>query len=222
MIKTISTLAVLAALVSPVFGGAIDRQTADVKTGTVVITLNDTLTDALDVAEIAFRKAQPARIKAGKGELTYVVSGGAIDLSTGKSEIVASGGITLAKEVPPAPMEPNAVKVPKQFKTATILDPIVDLSELNAETPVKKISATIVVNGASLGRMDVFTIDGTVFTGPGVALPKNKKISVKDLTLKLTVDAATALNEALGVPVFTGDTEIGTVDLNLTAASSNL
>jgi hypothetical protein len=222
MIKTISTLVILAALVSPVFGGVIERVTADVKTGTVVIALNDTVTDALDLAEVIFKKAQPARIKPGKGELTFVVSGGAIDLSNGQSEIIASGGITLAKEVPPGPIETFAVKVPKQFKTVTILDPIVDLSDLNADVVTKKISATIVVNGASLGRLEAFTIDGTVFSGLGVILPKNRKISAKNLSLKLTAEAATALNEALGVPLFTGDTEIGTVDLNVTTASSKL
>lgn len=222
MIKSISTLVVLAALVSPVFGGVIERVTADVKTGTVVIALNDTVADALDVAEVVLKKAQPARIKPGKGELTFVASGGAVDLSTGKSEIIASGGITFAKEVAPGPIEPNAIKIPKQFKTVTILDPIVDLSDLNADVVTKKISATIVVNGALLGRLDVFTIDGTVFSELGAILPKNRKISAKNVSLKLTADAATALNEGLGVPVFTGDAEIGKIDLNVTTASSKL
>ena len=117
--KLLSTLVLSAALALPALA-----ETADVKTGTTVITFSDTVATALDVAEVAFKKAQPARINSGKGSLTYVASGGAIDLATGKTEIINSGGITLSKGE----------------STVTLLDPIIELSDFAAGTPFARIS----------------------------------------------------------------------------------
>jgi hypothetical protein len=223
MTKILSTLILTAAFTLPAFsGGEAERVTADVKTGTTVITFNDTIADALDTVGVIFKKAQPARINPGKGSLTFVASGGAIDLANGKTEIINSGGVTLAIEVPTVPIEPMAPKTPKQYKTATILDPIVVLSETGAVTEVKTISAIIVVNGVSLGRLNVFTIDDTVLGTTPITLPKNGKITASDLSLKLTAEAVTALNEALGVPAFTADTEIGEADINVKIAPVKL
>lgn len=224
MTKTLSTLVLTAAFALPALAGAPDRVTADVKTGTTVITFDSAIADILDGADVLFKKAQPARINPAKGALTFVASGGSIDLANGKTEIINSGGVTLAVEIPPLPIEPNAPKAPKQYKTATILDPIVVLSETGAETVVKKISAVIVVNGASLGRLDVFNIDDTVFETTPISLPKNGKVVASDLSLKLTAEAATALNNALGlpVPVFSADTVVGEADINVKIASSKL
>jgi hypothetical protein len=200
MNKLLYTLILTAALSIPVFA-----DTADIKFGTTVITFSDTVATGLDTAEVVFKKAQPARINPGKGTLTFVASGGAIDLVNAKTEIINSGGVILTKGE----------------ATVTILDPIVELSEVGAETPVAKISAIVVVNGASQGRKDLFNIGGTVLTAP-VTVPHNRKITAKDLNVTLTSEAATALNAALGITVFTSDTAAGTVDISVKLGTFNL
>ena len=222
MNRYLSTLLLTAALTLPALAGVQERETADIKTGTTSITFGGTLATALDTADVVFQKAQPARINPGKGSVTYVASGGAIDLINAKTEIVHSGGITLAKEIVPPAIAPSAPKAPKQYKTATILDPIIVLSEVGAVTPVAKISAIVVVNGVSLGRLDVFTIDGTVFETAPLGVPKNKKITASDLSLKLTAEAADALDAALGLDLFDNTTVVGTAEIDVKLASSNL
>lgn len=229
MTKSLSTLILTAALSLPVIAAppVTGPATGDVKTGTTVITLDDTIADALGTAEVAFKKAQPARINPGKGTLTFVASGGAIDLGNGRTEIINSGGITFAKEID-TPIVPMAPKAPKQYKTATILDPIVEYSETAAPVPtdppivVKKISATIVINGVSLGRVPVFNVEGTFFSEPPVLVPKNGKISFLDLSLKLTPEVADALNQALGVPAFNSTAEIAKANITVKLAAGKL
>lgn len=230
MTKLLSTLILTAAIslpamaAPPVEGPA----TGDVKTGTTVITFADAIAEALDTADVVFKKAQPARINPGKGTLTYVASGGAIDLGNGRTEIINSGGITLAKEIVDPPITPSAPKAPKQYKTATILDPIVEYSSTPNPTPgeepivVQKISAIIVINGVSLGRVPVFNVEGTFFGSTPVLVPKNGKISFLDLSLKLTPEVAEALNEALGVPAFNSDTEVAKADITVKLAAGKL
>ena len=153
---------------------------------------------------MTLKQVQPARINPGKGALTFVVSGGAIDLGTARTEIINSGGITFLKG------ETRVV----------ILDPIIELSEV--ETTIAKVSARVFVNGAIQGRMHVFNIGGTVFGETPVMVPKNKKITASDLPLIPTTDAANLLNNVLGVTVFNSDTEVATAKISVKLASSNL
>jgi hypothetical protein len=222
MHRLLSTLVLSALVAIPALAVDVKRETADIKTGTFSITFGGTLTTALDAADISFKKAQPARINPGKGTITYVTTGGAIDLINAKTEIVHSGGITLAKEIVPPTISPTAAKEPKEFLTATILDPIIELSESGVEPAVKEVSAIVVVNGVSKGRMHIFNIVGTVFGGTPLIVPKNKKITALDLSLSLTSDGATELNNALGVTAFAADTEVATAKIDVKLASSNL
>jgi len=222
MHKLLTTLVLSTALAIPALAAEDDRQTADIKTGTTTITFSDAVATALDTAEVVFRKAQPARINPGKGTVTYVASGGAIDLVNAKTEIIHSGGITLAKEIVPPSIAPSAAKSEKQYKTATILDPIIELSETGVEPAVKKVSAIVVVNGVSKGRIHIFNIVGTVFGGAPVIVPKNKKITALELTLTLTSDGATELNSALGITAFAPDAEVASAKIDVKLASANL
>src|SRR4030095_11241509 len=131
MNKLLYTLILTAALSIPVFA-----DTADIKFGTTVITFSDTVATGLDTAEVVFKKAPPARINPGEGTLTLFATGGATNIVNAKTEIINSGAVILTKEE----------------ATVTTLDPIVELSEVGAETPGAKITATAVVNGASQGR----------------------------------------------------------------------
>jgi hypothetical protein len=201
MNKLLATLVFASVLALPAFA-----DTVDIKTGTTVLTFSDGVADGLDLAEVALKKAQPARINPGKGTLTFVASGGAIDLVNGKTEIVNAGGISFTK---------GESKV-------TILDPIVELSDTTIVTPEAKITAILVVNGVSQGRVHIFNIEGTVYGSVPVSVPKNRKITATNLSLKLTSDAANALNTALGITVFTTDTVAATAAFNVKLTSSTL
>src|SRR4030095_3597878 len=107
------------------------------------------------------------------------------DLVNAKTEIIHSGGITLAKEIVPPLIGTSAPKSDKQYNTATILDPIIELSETGVEPAVKNVPAFVVVNRVSKVRIHIFNIVGTVFGGAPVIVPKNKKITALELTLTL-------------------------------------
>jgi len=217
MTKLLSTLVLSAALTLPALAGDPAPETKDVKTGTSTITFSSEVAELLNTAGIIFQKAQPARINPGKGALTYVASGGSVDLVDAKTEIIHSGGITLAKEIVNPSLQGGS-KEPKQYKTATLLDPIIVQPESGAAAVL---SAVIVVNGDSQGRVNVFNIAGGILTSP-VSVPNNLKLSINDKDLALTAEAAAALNAALEVTAFQADQVVGSVDISVKFASSKL
>ena len=191
------TLSVHAAPPAPETG------TVDVKTGQTAIKLDQVFTTALTAGEIAVAKISPGKTVLPKGELRFPIAGGAIDLATLVSEVIHSGGVNFSK---------GDVSV-------SVVDLIVSIPG-GEVTP--GISAVVVVNGQSLGRVALFDIEATL-TAP-LELPKNKKIVVKDVSVTLTEAGATALNEAFGfeVPVFTSETVVGTATISATVEKNLL
>ncbi|HET6407860.1 MAG TPA: hypothetical protein VFG14_08255 [Chthoniobacteraceae bacterium] len=217
MTKLLTTLALATVLALPAVAVDEVQETKDIKTGTTTITFDAAIATALDTANVFFQKAQPARINAGKGTVTYVASGGFLDLADAKAEIIHSGGITLAQEI--VAVEARAPKAPKQYKTVTLLDPIITQATSGGPAVV---SAVVVINGDSQGRVNVFNIAAGIATTP-VEIPNNQKLTVSGASLTLTAEAATALNTAFGlVDVFTADQVVGEADVNVKFASSKL
>lgn len=177
--------------------------TVDVKTGQTAIQLNSTFSGALEVSEVAVAKIIPGKVVSPKGELRFPVTGGAIDLATLTSEIIHSGGVNFSK---------GDVSV-------SAVDLIIRIPATGSEAS-SAVSAIVVVNGTSLGRVDLFGIDA-VLTAP-LEVPNNKKIVLKDVDLTLTQTGADALNAAFGVDVFNTTSVVGTATVSATVVKGSL
>ena len=177
--------------------------TVDVKTGQTAIRLDSAFSGALQVSEVVASKIIPGKVVTGKNELRFPVTGGAIDLVTLTSEIIHSGGVNFSK---------GEVSV-------SALDLIISIPTAGSESPAV-VSAIVVVNGNSLGRVDLFSIEATL-TAP-LEVPNNKKIVVKDVDLTLTQAGADALNSAFELNVFTTSTVVGTATVSATVVKGSL
>jgi hypothetical protein len=179
--------------------------TVDVKTGQTALAIDNTFLAALDASDVAFTKVTPGKVVLPKGELRFPIVGGTIDLAKLTSEVVHSGGVNFAKE----------------STSVTVMDLILVLPTTGAvTTPV--LTGVVVVNGESLGRVELFDVV-TTLTAP-ISVPGNKKIVIKDADVNLTQDGADALNAAFSpvVPVFTTDTVVGKVSVSATVVKGSL
>ncbi len=179
--------------------------TVDVKTGNTALTLDQQFVTTLNTAAISLKKVIPGKIKPGKGELNFPVSGGAFDLADTKSEIVHGGGITFVA---------NGV-------TVAISELILTSPASTDTTTTPGISALITVNGALSGRVDLMAVDFSSITAP-FTLPRNKTVVLSNLPLKLTADGATALNTAFSTTVFTPDMVVGTATVKAITGREDL
>ncbi len=179
--------------------------TMDIKTGTSSLTLDSQFASALDAAQFAFKKIIPGRMKSHKGELNFPISGGAFDLTDLHGEIIHSGGFTLVGGLNEVSISDIIITTPASTDTITL----------------PTLSGLVTVNGVFQGRINLFTLTLPGITAP-LMLPHNKKIVLKDISLKLTADGATALNNAFSTTSFTSDTVAGTVSVNAITAHNAL
>lgn len=177
--------------------------TVDVKTGQTAIRLDSTFAGALQAGEIAVAKIIPGKVVTGKGELRFPITGGAIDLETLNTEISHSGGVNFSK---------GEVSV-------SIVDLVISIPAEGSEASAV-VTGIVVVDGSSLGRVELFGIDATL-TAP-LEVPNNKKIVVKDVDLTLTQTGADALNAAFEVDVFTSSTVVGSATVSATVVKGSL
>lgn len=177
--------------------------TVDVKTGQTAIRLDSTFDGALQAGGIAVAKIIPGKVVTGKGELRFPITGGAIDLVTLNTEISHSGGVNFSKD----------------DVSVSLVDLVISIPATGSEAGAV-VSGIVVVNGSSLGRVDLFGLDATL-TAP-LEVPNNKKIVVKDVDLTLTQAGADALNAAFEVDVFTSTTVVGSATVSATVVKGSL
>ena len=182
-----------------------DSGTLNIKTGTTSLSLDEQFAALLNTAQASFKKIIPGRMKHGGGELTFPISGGAFDLTDLKGEILHSGGFTLSEGTTDVSVSDLIITTPASTDTTTLAT----------------VSALVTVNGTFQGRVNLFNFDLTGVTAP-FSLPHNKKIALKNLSLTLTADGATALNTAFGTTTFTADTVVGTASINAITSKGSL
>ena len=181
--------------------------TVDVRTGSTSVKLSDDFKALLTAGEIKVVKVIPGKVVPGKGVLSFPISGGAVDLATVESEVTHSGGIALVK---------GATKV-------SITDLVISTPDAEDTTTLPTLSALVVVNGALQGRVNLFSLDLSA-AGPAkpLTLPKNGKVVLKDVALKLSAEGAEALNTAFATVDFTADSVVGTALVNAITVRGSL
>jgi hypothetical protein len=122
------------------------------------------------------------------GVASFPVTGGSIDLANAKAEINHTGGLSLSK---------GATRV--------------ELTSFNIDTlgsgPV--LTGLVSANGNLLGRVPLFALELPQLTLP-LQLQAFHTLVIPNVKVKLTPEAAGALNTVFGVTAFTGGFNIGT------------
>jgi hypothetical protein len=122
------------------------------------------------------------------GAASFPITGGSIDLANAKAEINHTGGLSLSK---------GTTRV--------------ELTSFNIDTlgsgPV--LTGLVTVNGDLLGRVPLFTLELPQLTLP-LQLQAFKTLIIPNVKVKLSPEAAGALNSVFGVTAFTDGFNIGT------------
>lgn len=184
----LSTFALFIAL-SVAGSNAFAQQTKTLSEGVTSVTLSSTFVDALTSLSLTPGTVAPTELERGKA--SFPVIGGALDLATGKGNILHSGGLTL-----------NAGDTHVALQSF-----IIDTTA----TPV--ITGLVSVNGTLIGRIPLFDI--TLPAGFSVPLnPRGWVLQLKGVGLALDPAAASALSGVFKTTVPAG-LPIGTANVTL-------
>jgi hypothetical protein len=85
------------------------------------------------------------------------------------------------------------------------------------------ISAAVVINGSlfEVGARFTAGLASSLNIPVPITIPKNKKITIKDVPVVLSLDAIGGLNSTFGLTLPTG-TQLGTADISVTVAKKPL
>ncbi len=154
--------------------------------GSTSVTFSSDFTGALTSLGLTVRSTHPAsRIR--NSRVSFPIAAGNLDFQNAKGEIIHDGGLKLSNQT-------TVVKL-SNF--------IIDTT---AEQPV--LTGLVQANGSVVGRIKLFKLQLPALTLP---LPDNTfQIHIPNVGVKLTADAAAALNGVFGVTAFVEDFNIGT------------
>lgn len=186
--RSILRAAVACALVLGITSaGAHAQNTQTALLGTTDINLSSSFISTLQGWSVTSGTVFPTRMTGT--DVTFPVTSGAIDLSSGKGQFLHSGGLTLTYGT----------------KVVVLQSFIIDTTTLSK--PV--ITGIVSVNGTFLGRMTLFDLT----LPPGISLPLNAPhgfLKLSGFGVTLDSGAATALDYIFNVTVIKGGMPIGT------------
>ena len=168
-------------------------QTYTVESGKTSVTLDASFVSALKSLGVTPGTIGPTTISGGVA--TFPAVAGAFDVNNAKSQILHSGGLTLAD---------SHARVRLQ---SYIIDTVTG-------SPV--VTGIVVVNGVIVGRMNLFNVhlpSGIKFP---LALTNGDMLALTNIELTLNSGAAAALNKVFNISSFMGGMKIGTAKVSLT------
>jgi hypothetical protein len=170
----------------------IHSNTRDVVDGITSVKLGSEFVQALQALQIQPGVVDNSTLESY--EVSFPISGGAIDITNLKTEIIHEGGLSLTK---------SGTKVELTDFVITSL----------GEKPI--LTGLVTLNGALVGRITLFEL-----TLPEVSLPlkgDSSLIQLSGVGVKLSEEAAMALNKAFSVDAFGAGFEIGTATVKAKA-----
>jgi len=181
-----------AALVLVIAFAAISSQAQvdHVQTGTTSVALSPEFASALQAIGVTAGALNPAQLQ--NGVATFPIVGGAIELQTARSVIYHSGGLVLSTQS-------NQVQL-EGFVIDTTGTPAI-------------LTGLVIANNKLVGRATLFDLQ----LPSGVTLPlkpdSNGVLNFQGVQLKLSSDAASALNSAFNVNAFQAGAVLGTANV---------
>ncbi|MFN0088624.1 MAG: hypothetical protein ACKVX9_24765 [Blastocatellia bacterium] len=185
------------ALMAAMPGGAVTAApTANLNDGRTSVALSSDFIAALGTLRLTVGTTGDGVLRSGAA--TFPVTGGALDLANAKGEINHTGGLFLAS---------GTTRV--------------ELSSFNIDTlgsaPV--LTGLVTANGNLLGRVPLFTLQLPALTLPLQTQAFNT-LFIPNVGVRLTAEAAAALNGAFSVRTFTAGFNIGTASVFAVATPS--
>jgi len=187
----ISRVALVAALA--LMGSAVHAQpTKTIESGVTKVALSSGFESALEGLGLRAGTVGPTRLR--NGVLNFPITSGAVELDNPKTQILHSGGLTLAPASSPESAEP----------TVRLESFIIDTT---GSAPV--ITGLVIVKGALIGRVPLFNLQ----LPAGIKLPlktQDGQLVLDGVGVTLTSTAAQALNSVFNVTALEGGFNIGT------------
>ena len=165
------------------------QKTYTVEAGRTTVTLADRFVSALKSLDVTPGTISPTELKDGR--VNFPITGGAIDLDSGRGQLLHSGGLTLTAGK-------TEVKLQSFIIDSTGGEPV--------------ITGLVVEDGKLVGRVPLFKI----YYPDGLSLPLKPDHGVlkgDNLGLSLTSTAASALNAAFHVTALSAGFDVGTADV---------
>jgi hypothetical protein len=165
------------------------QKTYTVEAGRTTVTLADRFLSALKSLDVTPGTISPTELKDGR--VNFPITGGAIDLDSGRGQLLHSGGLTLTAGK-------TEVKLQSFIIDSTGGEPV--------------ITGLVVEDGKLVGRVPLFKI----YYPDGLSLPLKPDHGVlkgDNLGLSLTSTAASALNAAFHVTALSAGFDVGTADV---------
>jgi hypothetical protein len=190
VLSKLSSVAVITFLSMILAATALAEPTVQPLGGRTCVLLDEGFAEALESLEISVGIIAPAFSRRAK--VCFPISGGGIDLGeNGKIELIHTGGLALIQYE--ATDEKTSVEL-----TSFIID-------ITGDTPV--LTGLVIVEGNLVGRLPLFDLD----LEAAKIKQKYKFLSVRNVVLTLTSEAASALNSVFfdGEDVLEGGLKIG-------------
>lgn len=186
------------ALVAMLSNAALAAPSVLLAEGRTSVTLSNDFIGALGSLQVAAGAVGAGSLRSGVA--SFPITGGALDLGTAKAEINHSGGLSLSA---------GATRV--QLLSFNI--------DTTGATPV--LTGLVTVNGDVVGRLPLFNL-----TLPSLTLPLQPgafgTIFIPGVQVRLSREAAGALNSIFGVTAFTEGFNIGTASVQAVTAQRRL
>jgi hypothetical protein len=170
------------------------QDTVAVQSGVSPLTLSSSLAATLQNLGVTFSVVSPAVETNGVVNLPIV--GGAFDLDTSKGELFHTGGLVFTRG--------NMV--------ITVTDLLIDTTDAQAGATTPVVSALVVANGVSSGRLPLFNLGKPAGFQLPVPLTDKFIFNLNGSALTLNAGAAAELDAFFGVSTLTGGLSIGSVN----------
>lgn len=167
-------------------------ETRQLESGQTAVTLNPQFTGAATGLGVTVTPVLPSQVIGDV--VSFPVTAGTLDLATARGEVSHSGGL--------------------EFVTATTKVQFLNFAIDTTGSAGPKLTGVVVAGGSVIGRGHLFDLEIPTIATP--LTPENDVlITIPDVKVKLSADAAEGLNALFNVDVFTAGLEIGTARLSL-------
>lgn len=158
--------------------------------GATTVTLSSDFTGIATSLGLRVQAIHPARTTR-RTRVSFPVTSGNLDFQNARGEIIHVGGL----------------RISNQTTTVKLTNFIIDTT---GQQPV--LTGMVQANGSVVGRVNLFKLQLPQLPLP---LPDNLfQLEIPNVGVKLTADAAAALNQVFGVNVFVEDFNIGTAHVS--------
>lgn len=166
--------------------------------GDTTVELSSDFTQGVEALGLTVVAVIPASVR--EGQASFPIATGALDLANAKGQILHTGGLDFATE----------------DTVLTLQDFIIDTTE----EPI--LTGLAILKGDIVARIPLFKLMLPETISLPIELSNDRSLSIGDVEVSLTADAANALNDSFSVATFHEGFSIGTATVTFIAIGGNV